>query len=267
MLRRTGHPRAALARPGELGRRGMAPRTCEGTTPPEHRSMVGAAPRLTCPLPLVPPVPSLRCAFGVARRSLAGQVGGAATETSSYCSPPALPPSWPGGGSCRPGSTDPSPRGDRAGVAPAQPLPAAEPTSRHRQGRLLLGPYRPSSSPWPATAGSAPPPVARCRAPGTAGRRGCRTAVRRYGTPGNANRRSAGCTDGRRPAWASSCNCQPCRSPSQARGRSPRAGESSGRSRDVTALGLVRAPTNPPAGGHSQAGAASRYHRTPGGHR
>jgi hypothetical protein len=95
-------------------------------------------------------------------------------------------------GPAGPGSTDPSPCGDGAGVAPAQPLPAAEPTSRHRQGRLLLGPCRPSSSPWPATADSAPPPVARCRAPGTAGRRGCRTAVRRYGTPGNANRRSAG---------------------------------------------------------------------------
>jgi hypothetical protein len=184
-----------------------------------------------------------------------------ATAHRRRCRPHGL-----GEGPAGPGSTDPSPCGDGAGVAPAQPLPAAEPTSHHRQGRLLLGPCRPSSSPWPATADSAPPPVARCRAPGTAGRCGCRTAVRRYSTPGNANRRSAGYTDGRRPAWTSSCNCQPCRSRSQARGRSPRAGESSGRSRDVTALGLVRAPTNPPAGGHGQAGAASRYHRTPSGH-
>jgi hypothetical protein len=105
----------------------------------------------------------------------------------------------------------------------------------------------------------APPPTARCRAPDTAGPRGCRTAAHRHGRPGSANRRSAGCTDQRRPAWASSCTCEPCRSPSQARGRSPRADESSGRSPGVTALGLLaRLPTNPPAGGHGQGGAASR---------
>jgi hypothetical protein len=164
------------------------------------------------------------------------------------------------------GSTDPSPRGDGGGVVPAQLLPAAAPTSRHPHGELLLGRSRPSSSPWRATAGPAPPPTARCRAPDTAGRRGCRTAAHRRGRPGSANRRSAGCTDERRPAWASSCNCDPCRSPNQARGRSPRADESSGRSPGVTALGLLARLRPTQAGGYGQVGAASRYHRTPGGH-
>jgi hypothetical protein len=68
-------------------------------TPRAYRSMVGAAPRSTCPLP---PVPSFRRAFGCARSS-ARQVAEAATETSRYCPPPALRPSCPRGGSCRPG--------------------------------------------------------------------------------------------------------------------------------------------------------------------
>jgi hypothetical protein len=42
-------------------------------------------------------------ASSTARRSPAGQAAQAATETSSYCPLPALRPSWPGGGSCRPG--------------------------------------------------------------------------------------------------------------------------------------------------------------------
>jgi hypothetical protein len=59
-------------------------------------------------------------------------------------------------------------------------------------------------------------PAARCRAPGTAGRRGCRTAGRGGGTPGSASRRSAGCTDGRRWAWASRCICGACPTPIRA---------------------------------------------------
>ena len=162
-------------------------------------------------------------------------------------------------GPANPGSTAPSPDEGGDGVAPAQPLPAEEPASHHDHRRALLGQCRPSSSPWPATAGPAPPPTARCRAPDTAGRRGCRTAAHRHDTPGSANRRSAECTDERRRAWASSCNCAPCRSPSQGRGRSPRADESSGRSPGVTALGLFARlrPTHQP-GGHGQGGAASR---------
>ena len=38
-----------------------------------------------------------------ARRSPARQVGGPATETSSYRPLPVLRPSWPDGGACRPG--------------------------------------------------------------------------------------------------------------------------------------------------------------------
>jgi hypothetical protein len=86
-------------------------------------------------------------------------------------------------------------------VGERQSLPAA-----HRHRLLLLGRCRPSSCPWPATAGPAPPPAARCHTPGTAGRRGCRTADRGCGTPGSASRSSAGCTDGRRQASASSCS-------------------------------------------------------------
>jgi hypothetical protein len=101
-------------------------------------------------------------------------------------------------------------------VGERQSLPAA-----HRHRLLLLGRCRPSSCPWPATAGPAPPPAARCHTPGTAGRRGCRTADRGCGTPGSASRSSAGCTDGRRRASASSCSSGPCRSmPGNGCGRS-----------------------------------------------
>jgi hypothetical protein len=103
----------------------------------------------------------------------------------------------------------------RPGVAAARRHPSRAPRQRPPavtvMAPLLAGWCRPSSCPWPATADGAPPPSARCRAPGTAGRRGCRTAGRGDGTPGSANRRSAGCTDGRRRAWASSCICSPCR--------------------------------------------------------
>ena len=37
-----------------------------------------------------------------------------------------------------PGSTDPSPQGSGGGVAPAQPLPAVKPASRHHRGPLRL---------------------------------------------------------------------------------------------------------------------------------
>jgi hypothetical protein len=150
-------------------------------------------------------------------------------------------------GPAGPGRTAPSPCGRGDGVAPAQPRPAARPPSRCRHGPLRLGRCRPSSFPWPATAGAAPPPPARCRAPGTAGRRGCRTAARGHGRPGSASRRSGGCTDGGRRASAS-CICGPCRSPSRAGCLSPRAGASSDGSRGLTALGLVaglRPPTEP----------------------
>ena len=175
-------------------------------------------------------------------------------------------------GPAGPGSTAPSPDEGGGGVAPAQPRPAAAPASRHRYRRALLGHCRPSSSPWPATAGPAPPPAARCRAPDTVDRRSCRMAARGSDRPGSANHRSAECTDGGHRASASSCKCGPCRTPSRARWRSPPVGGSSGRSRGVTALGLVARPRpTHRAGGHGQAGAASRFHRTlpavrPAGH-
>ena len=149
-------------------------------------------------------------------------------------------------------------------MAPAGPRPSAEPASRHRHRRALLGKCRPSSSPWLATAGPPAPPTARCPAPDTAGRRGCRTAARSCGRPGSANRRSAGYTERSRRASASRYRYGPCRTPSRAGWRSPRAGGSFGRSPGVTALGLVTwlRPTHQ-AGGHGQAGAASRFHRTP----
>jgi hypothetical protein len=117
-----------------------------------------------------------------------------------------------------PGSTAPSPDEPGGGVAPAQPLPAAEPARHHDHRRALLGQCRPSSSPWPATAAPAPPPAARCRAPDTADRRSCRTAGHEYGRPGNARCRSGECTDRCRRAWASKCSGGPCRAPSRARG-------------------------------------------------
>src|SRR6266511_1440021 len=127
-----------------------------------------------------------------------------ATVRCRRCGRPALV-----GGPAGPGSTAPSPGGRGGGVAPAQPRPAAAPASRHHHGPLLAGRSGPSSSPCPATAGEAPPPAARCRAPGTAGRRGCRTVGRRGGTPGSANRRSGVCTDGRRPAAALAALVEP----------------------------------------------------------
>jgi hypothetical protein len=71
--------------------------------------------------------------------------------------------------------------------------------------RSLSG-CRLSLSPWPATAGPAPPPGARCRAPGTAGRCGCRTAGRGCGRPGSANRRSAGARIGIVRPWPAAAN-------------------------------------------------------------
>jgi hypothetical protein len=167
-------------------------------------------------------------------------------------------------GPASPGSTAPSPDEGGGGLAPAQPLPAAAPASHHDHRRALLGHCHPSSSPWPATAGPTPPPAAQCRAPDTAGRRSCRTADREYGRPGNARRRSAACTDRCRRAWASKYSGRPCRAPSRARWRSPRADGSSGASRGLTALGLVaRLQPTHQAGGHGPAGAASLTHRTP----
>jgi hypothetical protein len=148
-------------------------------------------------------------------------------------------------GPANPGSTAPSPDEGGDGVAPAQPLPAAEPASHHDHRRALLGQCRPSSSPWPATAGPAPPPAGRCRAPDTADRRSCRMAGREYGRPGNARCRSAECTDRCRRAWASKYSGGPCRAPSRARWRSPRAGASSGAPRGLTALGLLPGSDQP----------------------
>jgi hypothetical protein len=161
-----------------------------------------------------------------------------------------------------PGSTALSPYGRGGGVAPAQPRPAAKPASRHHHRRGLVGRCRPSSSPWPATTGPTPPPAARCRAPDTAGRRGCRTAGHRHGRPDSANHRSGGCTDGGRRAWASTCSGGPCPTPSRARWRSPRAGASRG----LTALGLVaRLQPTHQAGGHGPAGAHRSLTVLPGG--
>jgi hypothetical protein len=199
-----------------------------------------------------------------ARRSPARQVGEPATETPAIarcrrCGRHGLVEGGPAG----PGSAAPSPDEPGGGVAPAQPRPVAAPASRHRHSCVLLGQCRPSSSPWPATAGPAPPPAARCRAPNTAGRRGYRTAGRGRGRPDSASRRSAGCTDGRPRAWASTCSGGPCQAPSRARGRSPRADGSSGRSRGLTALAWLPGSDQPnQAGGHGLAGAASRFHRT-----
>ena len=151
------------------------------------------------------PAAAARC-FWTARRSPARrQPRRPATARSWRCGRHGLV-----GGPAGPGSTAPLPCGPGIDVTPAQPPPAAAPPSRHRHGPLLAGRCRPSSSPWPATAGPAPPPAVRCRAPGTAGRRGCRTAHRGCRTPGSANRRSAGCTDRHRQALASSCTCGPC---------------------------------------------------------
>ena len=162
-----------------------------------------------------------------------------------------------------PGSTAPSPDEPGGGVAPAQPLPAAEPASHHDPHRALVGQGRPSSSPWPATAGPAPPPAARCRAPDTADRRSCRTAGRGYGRPGNARRRSVECTDRCRRAWASKCSGGPCRAPSRAGGRSPRARASSGAPRGLTALGLLPGSDQPTRQAGLPSRSASLTYRTP----
>jgi hypothetical protein len=146
-------------------------------------------------------------------------------------------------GPANPGSTALSPDEGGGGLAPAQPRPVAAPARHHR--RVLLGHCHPSSSPWPATAGPAPPPAARYRAPNTADRRSCRTAGREHGRPGNARRRSAECKDRCRRAWASKYSGGPCRAPSRARWRSPRAGASSGASRGLTALGLLPGSDQP----------------------
>jgi hypothetical protein len=144
-----------------------------------------------------------------------------------------------------PGSAAPSPDEPGGGVAPAQPLPAAAPARHHHPRRALLGQCRPSSSPWPATAGPAPSPAARCRAPDTADRRSYRTAGREHGRPGNARRRSGECTAQCRRAWASTCSGGPCPAPNRARWRSPRAGASSGASRGLTALGPLPGSDQP----------------------
>jgi hypothetical protein len=163
-----------------------------------------------------------------------------------------------------PGSTDPSPCGPGDGVGPAQRVPRGSAGQPSASWPAAARTVRRLPAPWLATAAPAPPPAARRRAPDTAARRGCRTAARSCGRPDSANRRSAGCTDRSHRASASRYRCGPCRIPSRAGWRSPRAGGSSGRSPGVTALGLVARlrPTHQ-AGGHGQVGAASRFHRTP----
>jgi hypothetical protein len=91
-----------------------------------------------------------------------------------------------------------------------------------------------------SSAASGPVPCSRY-----SGRRGCRTAARERGTPGSASRRSEGCTDGRRRAWASTCSGGPCPTPSRARWRSPPVGASSGRSRGLTALAWLPGSDQP----------------------
>jgi hypothetical protein len=144
-----------------------------------------------------------------------------------------------------PGSTGPSLGGPGSGVASAWRLRAAKPASRHRRGWLRIGRCRLSSSPLPATAGPAPPPAARCRAPGTASRRGYRTAARGCGMPDSGGRRSVGCTDGGRRASASRYICGRCSSPSGAGWQAPLAGGSSGRSPGVTALAWLSRSDQP----------------------
>jgi hypothetical protein len=149
------------------------------------------------------------------------------------------------GGPAGRGSTAPSPCGPGSGAAPPLPRPAADPASRRHHGPLPAGRCRPSSSPCPATTAPAPPPAARCRAPGTAGRRGCRTAGRGCGTLGSEDRSSAGYTDGvvrLRPAAALAALVEP---------RSGREADLPGPSRRPAAHRChrpwpdCRAPTNP----------------------
>src|SRR4029453_15546803 len=82
----------------------------------------------------------------------------------------------------------PRPRPPAAHLIPPRPTPA----SRQSHRPLLPGPGGPSSPPWLATAGLAPPPTARCRAPDTARQRGCRTAARSCGRPDSAHSPCAG---------------------------------------------------------------------------
>jgi hypothetical protein len=153
-----------------------------------------------------------------------------------------------GGGPAGPGSTGPSPCGSGGGVPPAQLPLAATPAIRQAHRPLLPGPGGPSSPPWLATAGPAPPLTTRCRAPDTAGHRGCKRAARRRGKPDSANRRSAGCTERSCRASASRYICGPCRSLNRAGWRSPRAGRSSGHSRGSPPWPGCQTPTNPPSG-------------------
>jgi hypothetical protein len=145
----------------------------------------------------------------------ARQIGEAANETSSYCPLPALRPSCPGGGSCRPGWYRSVTAGEwgRRGASPAAPRGGAGQPPPSWQAACRAVP--PRIVPLARIGGPAPPPAARCRAPGTAARRGRRTAGRGCGRPGSASRRSAGCTGGGRGAWASRCICSPCRAPNR----------------------------------------------------
>jgi hypothetical protein len=118
------------------------------------------------------------------------------------------------GGACWPGSRSITREGVGGG-APAELLPAAGPASRQRHGRARSRTVPPFIVPFARHSRSSSP-AARCRAPDTAGRAGCRgwrPAGRGCGTPASANRRSAGCTDGRRWASASRRTCGPCRTP------------------------------------------------------
>jgi hypothetical protein len=68
------------------------------------------------------------CTLGPNGTPKAGrQLGEAATTTSSYCPLPALRPSWPGGGSCRPGeySSVTVRKWGRRGTSPAPPRAGA----------------------------------------------------------------------------------------------------------------------------------------------
>ena len=154
--------------------------------------------------------------------------------------------------------------GRGGGVAPAQPRPAAAPANRHRHRRCFSGSaalHRPLGPPQPVqlrrqrpgavlqilevgVAVERPPVDAARPAAPVAGLRSARTGVVGLG-----------------PARAAAALVDP---------RAGRDGDLPGparlpaRSRGLTALGLVARlrPTHQ-AGGHGQAGAASRFHRTP----
>jgi hypothetical protein len=119
----------------------------------------------------------------------------------------AAPRSPPGAGRDHPSSpawgllaraVDPSPRGA------SQAAPRGGAGQRQRMATLLPAHCGVCPSPDP------PQPVQLryqrpAAAPGTAGRRGCRTAGRGCCIPGSASRRSAECTDAGRRASASRC--------------------------------------------------------------